>query len=189
MSEVDKHYATGPVPSGRRPGQGAPGGRSPSGRDGDGSPMAAAARVAGSVRASVGDAYENAGEWSRDRYGKAASWASENVESVSRNTTYARRRSAAEFNRGRRTVESFVEENPIMVGVVGVAAGLLIGALLPGTRRENQYFGRYADEVRDQGLRYAQEVAEQGRHVVEENLSRLSQAKVDRDTGDETNAR
>ncbi|WP_375459382.1 hypothetical protein [uncultured Enterovirga sp.] len=144
--------------------------------------------MADSVKDSVGDAFEGATEWSRDRYGKATSWASENVDSVSRNATYARRRSAAEFNRGRRTVESFVEENPIMVGVVGVAAGLLIGALLPGTRRENQYFGRYADEVRDQGMRYAQEVAEQGRHVVEENLSRLSQGRTDRDTGDETSA-
>lgn len=185
MSEVDKHYATGPAPAGRRPGQDSSGGHRSSGQNDGGSALKAAAKVAGSVRDSVGDA----GDWSRERVGKAASWASENVESVSRNATYARRRSAAEFNRGRRTVESFVEDNPIMVGVVGVAAGLLIGALLPGTRRENQYFGRYADEVRDQGMRYAQEVAEQGRHVVEENLSRLSQsARADRDTGDETNA-
>lgn len=187
MSEVDKHYGADPARAGQRPRPESGQGRRGGGSDG-GSPAAVAARVAGSVKGSVGDAYESATGWSRDRYGKATSWASENVDSVSRNATYARRRSAAEFNRGRRTVESFVEENPVMVGVVGIAAGLLIGALLPGTRRENQYFGRYADEVRDQGLRYAQEVAEQGRHVVEENLSRLSQARVDRDTGDETSA-
>lgn len=179
MSEVDKHYATEPAGAGRRepPQRG--------GEAGGGSPLETASRVAGSVRDSIDDAYENATDWSRSRYREASSWASRNLDDVSRNATYARRRSAAEFNRGRQSVESFVEENPIMVGVVGLAAGLLLGALLPGTRRENQYFGRYADEVRDQGFRYARDVAEQGRTLVEENIQRMSQG---RDTGDETTA-
>lgn len=92
---------------------------------------------------------------------------------ATRNATYARRRSAAEFNRSRRQVESFVEENPVMIGVAGLAAGLLIGAMLPGTRRENQVFGRYADEARREGVRYAQAVAEQGKSILEENLQGL----------------
>ena len=45
-----------------------------------------------------------------------------------------------------------------------------IRALLPNPRRENQVFGRYADEVRDQGLRYARDLAQQGKQFVEENL-------------------
>lgn len=189
MSEVEKHYATGPSGPGRRPMTERPGsshgGGSGSGSGSShGSTTETAARVAGQVRDAVGQAYDTA----KERVGDATSWATENFESASRNATYARRRSAAHLNRGRQTVESFVEENPIMVGVVGVAAGLLIGALLPGTRRENQLLGRYADEVRDQGLRYAQEIAEQGKHVVQENLGKLGQTRTDRDTGDETSA-
>ncbi len=176
MSEVEKHYATG---STGRPRQGGPGPRPlPSGDD----------SIADKAARAVRESAQGAASWSRETYGDATEWVSDGVESVSRNATYAKRRSAAEFNRGRRTVESFVEENPIMVGVVGLAAGLLIGALIPGTRRENQYLGRYADEIRDQGMRYAQGVAEQGRHFVDENLGRLSQGRVDRDTGDETTA-
>jgi hypothetical protein len=77
-----------------------------------------------------------------------------------------------------------------MVGVVGLAAGLLVGALLPTTRRENQVFGRYADEVREQGMRYARELAEQGKSLVEENLQAVSPGagRGDRDTGDESRA-
>ncbi len=138
----------------------------------------AAGRAASSVRDGVEQGYEAASDWASDQY-----------ESASRNVTYARRRSAAEFNRSRQTVEGFVEENPIMVGVVGLAAGLLIGALLPTTRRENQYFGRYADEVRSEGYRYAHDAVEQGRHLLEENLKGFQQARADRDTGDETSAR
>ena len=102
----------------------------------------------------------------------------------------AGRRSSAQLARHRRGIEGFVEENPVMVGVVGLAAGLLVGALLPTTRRENQVFGRYADEVREQGMRYARELAEQGKSLVEENLQAVSQGtgRGDRDTGDESRA-
>jgi hypothetical protein len=63
-----------------------------------------------------------------------------------------------------------VAENPIMVGLVGLAAGLLLGALLPRTRREDEMFGEWADEVREQGLRYAHDAAQRGRDYVEDNL-------------------
>lgn len=74
------------------------------------------------------------------------------------------------LNRGRSTVERFVEENPLLVGVVGVAAGLLLGALLPRTRQEDRNLGPWADEMRDQGLRYAREVTSLGREFVETAL-------------------
>jgi hypothetical protein len=79
-----------------------------------------------------------------------------------------------------------VSENPILVGVVGLAAGLLIGALLPRTRTEDENVGPWADEVRDQGLRYARDVTHRGREFVAtaldpENLN----AAVQRATGNE----
>lgn len=171
MSEVENHYGhdrAGPASSGQ--------GASPKAAAADAvrGTLDTAARKAEDVRGSVNRAY-----------GQATNWASDTHESASRYATYARRRSAAESNRSYRTVESFVEENPIMVGVVGLAAGLLVGALLPGTRQENRVFGRYADEVRSQGLKYAQDVAEQGRALLDENLK---QVRRDRDSGDETHA-
>jgi hypothetical protein len=46
-----------------------------------------------------------------------------------------------------------------------------LGALLPRTRRENEFFGEWADEVRNQGMRYAREAAHRGREYVEETFS------------------
>lgn len=106
----------------------------------------------------------------RDATSTASSWATDQYGSASRRVSEAGRRSAASLSTGRDGVQQFVEDNPVMVGVVGIAAGLLLGSLLPGTRRENQVFGRYADEVKDQGLRYARDLAEQGKHFVEDNL-------------------
>lgn len=166
MNEVEKHYA----------GQDADGRRSGSDTGASGA-VETAKRAVGNARESLEDAYEGATSWASERYDRAT-----------RTTSYATRRSAAELSRHRHTVEEFVEENPIMVGVAGLAVGLLVGALLPITRRENQYLGRYADEVKEQGLRYAQQLAEQGRSMVEENLGRLPQGRTDRDLGDETTA-
>jgi ElaB/YqjD/DUF883 family membrane-anchored ribosome-binding protein len=74
------------------------------------------------------------------------------------------------LRRSRGTVERFVEDNPLLVGVVGVAAGLLLGALLPRTRQEDRNIGPYADEIRDQGLRYAREMTHRGREFVQTAL-------------------
>lgn len=128
----------------------------------------AAARAAGRVRETVSDGYDRAEEWAHDGY-----------DTISRNAVYARRRTAAEFNRGRRSVAAFVDENPIMVGVAGLAAGLLIGALLPSTRRENRLFGPYADDLRREGVRYARDVAEQGREAISENLRSVARPRDD----------
>lgn len=168
MSEVDNHYghdaANRPAPN--APAQPSSAAKAAYGKVGD-----TAAKVGGTAAKSADTVRKAAGQ----AYGQAADWASDNLDTASRNATYARRRTAAEFNRGRRNVESFVEGNPVMVGVAGLAAGLLLGALLPGTRQENRYLGRYADEVRNQGLRYAQDVAEQGRSLLEENLKQVKQ--------------
>ena len=90
------------------------------------------------------------------------------------------------LNRGKGAVERFVDENPLLVGVVGVAAGLLLGALLPRTRQEDKNLGPWADEVRGQGLRYAREVTGKGRAFVQtaldpDNLNAAARKLADTD--------
>ena len=164
MNEVEKHYASQPNEGGSRSGH--------------------ESGVIGTAKRAVEGARETVGEV----YGDAASWATDRYERAARQTSYATRRSAAELGRRKDAIGDFVEENPIMVGVAGLAVGLLVGALLPNTRRENEYLGRYADDVKEQGIRYAQQLAEQGRTLVQENLNALTQGRTDRDTGDETSA-
>ena len=110
-----------------------------------------------------------------DGYERARDLASEGYDSLARNAGYARRRSIAELDRGRRGVAAFIEENPIMVGVTGFAAGLLIGSLMPGATRENRYIGPYADDLRREGIRYAKDVARNGRETIYENLRAIAQ--------------
>jgi ElaB/YqjD/DUF883 family membrane-anchored ribosome-binding protein len=130
-----------------------------------------AQQAADQVRQKAEDAYEGASEWARDTYERASDWASGTYSQQRQRMNQMGGRSTRAFGNARGGVQSYVSENPMVVGLVGLAAGLLLGALLPRTRRENEMFGEWADEVRNQGLRYAREAASRGREYVEENFS------------------
>jgi ElaB/YqjD/DUF883 family membrane-anchored ribosome-binding protein len=132
---------------------------------------AKAQQAADQVRQRAGEAYEGASEWAQDTYERVSDWASDAYDGQRDRVNQARRRSAQSFGHARGGVQSYVAENPMVVGLVGLAAGLLLGALLPRTRRENEVFGEWSDEVRNQGLRYAREAANRGREYVEETFS------------------
>jgi ElaB/YqjD/DUF883 family membrane-anchored ribosome-binding protein len=130
-----------------------------------------AQQMAGDMRHRAEEAYEDASEWARDTYERATDWASGAYEGQRRRVRHMGGRSAQAFGSARGSMQNYVSENPMVVGLVGLAAGLLLGALLPRTRRENEYFGEWADEVRNQGLRYARDAANRGREYVEETFS------------------
>ena len=130
-----------------------------------------AQQTADQVRQKAEDAYEGASDWARDTYERASDWASGTYSQQRRRMNQMGGRSSRAFGNARGGVQSYVSENPMVVGLVGLAAGLLLGALLPRTRRENEMFGEWADEVRNQGLRYARDAASRGREYVEETFS------------------
>jgi ElaB/YqjD/DUF883 family membrane-anchored ribosome-binding protein len=117
------------------------------------------------------DAARRAGSQARDVAEDASEWASRQVERGSRQLQDARRQGARTAQEAQHGLERFVNENPVLVGVMGLATGLLIGALLPRTRQEDRTFGRWADEVRDQGMRYARDMTQRGREYVEHAFS------------------
>ena len=113
-------------------------------------------------------------------YDDAREWASDAHRSGRRSIGEFAERGSQRLDRGKTNVEQFVTENPLLVGVVGLAAGMLLGALLPRTRREDETVGHWSDEVKDQGIRYARDFADRGREFVEsaldpENLNTTTQ--------------
>ncbi|ACA21063.1 conserved hypothetical protein [Methylobacterium sp. 4-46] len=147
----------------------------------------AADAAAERLRRTASDAVSQAHQRASQAYGsfqqggsetldRARDYANDAIESGARRYADLRERSSAQISRGQSAVERFVGENPLLVGVVGLAAGLMIGALLPRTRREDETVGAWADEVRDQGLRYAREATERGRQFVESALDQAQDA-------------
>jgi ElaB/YqjD/DUF883 family membrane-anchored ribosome-binding protein len=133
--------------------------------------MDQARQMAGQASSAAGDMYDQAAEWARDTYEQASDWASSAHGQGSRHVNRMGGRSMRGMRNAGSGVQRYVAENPVMVGLIGLATGLLIGALLPRTRHEDEAFGEWADEVREQGLRYAHEMAQRGRDYVEESFS------------------
>ena len=82
----------------------------------------------------------------------------------------ARRTSAGAARAGRSVQRSFldlIEEQPLVVGTIGVAVGAAIGALLPPTRTEDRWVGPARDRVRDEAARVGREQYEKASHVAE----------------------
>jgi ElaB/YqjD/DUF883 family membrane-anchored ribosome-binding protein len=143
------------------------GGMTDSARQAAQSAASSARDAAEQVQNQAGQAYQQATSLARD----TADWASDAYESGSRQLSDLGRRSLQTGRESGQTVQRFVSENPVLVGVVGLAAGLLLGALLPRSRQEDRTFGRWADEVRDQGWRYARDMTQRGRDYVEHAFS------------------
>ena len=126
--------------------------------------------AADSARAQAGDTVRAARDRAGEAYEDARSWAEDRYETQRRRAADLADRGTRRLHEGRTATEQFVSENPLLVGVVGLAAGLLLGALLPRTRQEDQALGPYADDLRDQGIRYARDLTHRGRAFVETAL-------------------
>jgi ElaB/YqjD/DUF883 family membrane-anchored ribosome-binding protein len=124
----------------------------------------------GNVKEKASEALEGASGWAEDTYGRVSDWATEAYDARGERLDQMRRQSSQSVRRMRGGIQEYVAENPMVVGIVGLAAGMLIGALLPRTRRENEAFGEWADELRQQGVRYAREATQKGREFVEESF-------------------
>jgi ElaB/YqjD/DUF883 family membrane-anchored ribosome-binding protein len=116
----------------------------------------------GGVRQSAADAYQAARERTNSAYQAARERAGDAYESA-RETA----RSA-----GRRTAEG-VEANPLAAVVGGLALGVIAGALLPKTRREEELLGPAGRKITDTAREAARAAKEAGRSQIDElGLSR-----------------
>jgi hypothetical protein len=100
----------------------------------------------------------------------------------------ARKRSSAFYgsardtalDAGRRTAEG-IESNPIMVVAGGLALGVLIGALVPASRRERQLFGpvgrRITDTAREAGREQLDDFTERAMETVRASAGAVAESK------------
>ena len=137
-------------------------------------------RVAG-VRSSVSSAGESIGETvrstreqvagrSNDALGSARSTTQAMRERVSGATVTAReqaRRARSEFS-------TLMEEQPLLMGAIGIAIGATIAALVPSTRRERDMLGRASDTVADKASELASEGYESLRETATQSVNELT---------------
>ena len=73
---------------------------------------------------------------------------------------YLRERSRDQYYRARSSVSQMVDEQPLVVGAIGVAIGAALGASLPATRREDEWLGEQRDNLVERTRETAREYVE-----------------------------
>lgn len=127
----------------------------------------------------IKDSASKAGDTVRESYRATRARAEDVYETTAARTgeLYANAREQAAIA-GRRTADT-VQGNPLAAVIGGLGIGMLIGALLPRTRRETELLGSYGSEITGR----AREAADAVRAVGQEKLDELGFVK---DTARET---
>lgn len=82
----------------------------------------------------------------------------------------------AQVRRAREGFKSLFDEQPLLIGALGIAIGAAIGAALPPTEQENRLMG----EVRDKTLSQLKERGAETYNQAHETVSRVGQEAKDR---------
>jgi hypothetical protein len=131
-----------------------------------------AADVAGHAREKASDIAGQAREMATDAAGAVRDRASELGRQASELGSQARQ-SAHDVRVG---FWQTVEEQPLVVGVATLAAGLIAGLLLPATPRENELMGKARDTLVDEMKGLGAEALKTGQRVASAAADRLKQS-------------
>ena len=71
-------------------------------------------------------------------------------------------------------------QNPLGMAIAGVAAGFIVGTLIPSTRVENEHLGEMSDQFVDQAKEAGQEALERGRGVAQEAVQSAKETVQER---------
>ena len=145
-----------------------------------------ASDVAGSVRRAGEAASDTAGDVAQtasELAGQARDAASEFVGSVRRQASEAGRQASELGDQARQGMAQArtgfwdaLEEQPLVVGAATLAAGLLVGLLLPSTPREDELMGSARDSLIDEVKGLGQEALEKSKHVAAAAAESLKQS-------------
>ncbi|MBX9751224.1 MAG: DUF3618 domain-containing protein [Roseococcus sp.] len=150
----------------------------------------AAGEVASSVGAAVGDAASRVGDAASrlgsyvedaasrvaDAGSKLINGAKESGASVTDGAAAAGRSAASTTREAWSSASGLLENQPLLVGLLGVAVGAALGAALPRTQTEDELLGEAADAATARVREFASGTAEQLRAAAGEHLDHATHA-------------
>lgn len=119
----------------------------------------------------LGDTAAEMSERARQARERARGKLQETAEEARARLRDVGQRSQAQYYRAKDRVDRMLDEQPLVVGALGVALGAALGAALPTTRRENELMGRTRDDL----LEKAKETARAQAETVKQSAQRLAQ--------------
>jgi ElaB/YqjD/DUF883 family membrane-anchored ribosome-binding protein len=130
--------------------------------------QAKAGEVAGSVQSQMDNIQAKAGEMVSNVQARAGEVAGSVQSQVRDQTNYLAHQTQYQVDRAKRGFQSTLEENPLAVGAVAVAAGAVLGLMIPITQKENELMGETRDHLMKQAQTTTTETFKKVEHAAEE---------------------
>ena len=92
-------------------------------------------------------------------------------------------RSREQYYRARSSVSQMVDEQPLVIGAIGVAIGAALGASLPATRREDEWLGEQRDNLMERTKETAREYVEPMKESAQ-RVAETAEREIKRATGE-----
>lgn len=128
-------------------------------------------------------------EHTRERLGHTRETLGHTAESLRENATRAASIARERTQYARERVDRLLHEQPLMLGALGIAAGAIIGALVPMTQQEDRYLSEARNKavrnVAEKGREAVKNVAERSRALYETAKDHAATASAGRSTDDE----
>jgi hypothetical protein len=103
-----------------------------------------------------------------------ARWASHARERAAHAGNEARARATRVASQARSRWDTVLHDNPMALGIAALAAGALVGAVIPRTEVENDYMGSTRDSFVDSAKSVAQESMESARDLAKETIQKVT---------------
>ena len=153
------------------------------------------------IKETIGDtassAYDKANDTANSAYNKAGSAISESYETAGNaaKSAYQTAGNAADATMEtagnltetvREQYDYYIEENPLLVGAVALAAGVVIGLLIPTTSYENKLVGETRDNLLEQAKDKAKDTISKVKDVAGQAVNVATEEVKDQVSGDQT---
>lgn len=118
----------------------------------------------------VGERFHEAGTRLHDAVDASRETLGETAASMRDSASRAAAATREQVDYARERIDRLLHEQPLLLGALGVAAGAIIGALLPATESENRLLG----DVRDKAVEKAARASRTGYEAARENAAAYS---------------
>ena len=130
-------------------------------------PAAKVRAKAEDARKTVTDAYSKARSTASTAYGTARERANAALDSARDKTSSAYETARTQATRGREKAGTALEENPLATIAGGLALGVLVGALLPRSRREAELLSGVGERINETSRRVAGAARDSARETID----------------------
>lgn len=130
-----------------------------------------ASQTYGLVSDTASQAYDRVSDSASQAYGRVSDTASQSYDRLSATASQTYDQMSRRAGQAQRTISDLIESEPLILAGLGLAVGAAIGAMMPGTRTEQQFMGEKLENLKEGASEMAREEWDKAKSVAKDAAS------------------